>query len=155
VKLEISEEWFKRKIEELGDIDDAITIGPLHVDNLLSPSYAFFERLDAKAKALLEEQERQKKLKQEINILIPIIRNIMPRIIAEQICSVQPMSGDIYDPLLINEDYIFPCPGAGKGSEVETLSGGELLGEITDINYFGEKVVINDLKLLYDYKTKS
>jgi hypothetical protein len=38
------------------------------------------------------------------------------------------------------EDYFFSTTSNGRGSRVETLPGGENLGEITDLNYFQEKV---------------
>lgn len=39
----------------------------------------------------------------------------------------------------MNEDYFFAQTADGRGSRVETLSGGENLGEITDLNYFQNK----------------
>ncbi len=47
-----------------------------------------------------------------------------------------------YDPRCKTEDYIFPAYKAGRGSKVETLPGGQGLGEITkDIDYFREKLI--------------
>jgi hypothetical protein len=39
----------------------------------------------------------------------------------------------------MNEDYFFAQTADGRGSRVETLSGGENLGEITDLTYFQNK----------------
>lgn len=38
------------------------------------------------------------------------------------------------------EDFWLPIPENGNASDIDTLSGGENLGEITDINYFLEKL---------------
>jgi hypothetical protein len=40
----------------------------------------------------------------------------------------------------INEDYFFPQTAEGRGSSVETLPGGENLGEIDDLKYFNNKM---------------
>ena len=45
-----------------------------------------------------------------------------------------------YNPLSINEDYFFPVTADGRGSSVDTLSGGENLGEIDDLKYFNNKM---------------
>ena len=45
-----------------------------------------------------------------------------------------------YNPLSINEDYFFPQNSEGKGSSVETLAGGQNLGEIDDLKYFNNKM---------------
>lgn len=42
----------------------------------------------------------------------------------------------VYNPMSMIEDYFFPQPANGRGSRVETLSGGENLGEISDLLYF-------------------
>jgi hypothetical protein len=47
-----------------------------------------------------------------------------------------------YNPMGMLEDYFFATSSSGKGSRVETLPGGENLGEITDLNYFQEKVLL-------------
>lgn len=46
----------------------------------------------------------------------------------------------VYNPTSMAEDYFFSTSANGRGSRVETLPGGEQLGEITDLNYFQEKV---------------
>jgi hypothetical protein len=46
----------------------------------------------------------------------------------------------VYNPISAAEDYFFSTSANGRGSRVETLPGGEQLGEITDLNYFQEKV---------------
>ena len=45
-----------------------------------------------------------------------------------------------YNPLSINEDYFFPTTAEGRGSKVETLQGGQNLGEIDDLKYFTNKL---------------
>ncbi|MDJ0954875.1 MAG: portal protein [Acidimicrobiia bacterium] len=45
-----------------------------------------------------------------------------------------------YNPLSINEDYFFPQTADGRGSSVETLPGGQNLGEIDDLRYFNNKL---------------
>jgi hypothetical protein len=45
-----------------------------------------------------------------------------------------------YSPLSINEDYFFPTTAEGRGSKVETLPGGQNLGEIDDLRYFTNKL---------------
>jgi len=45
-----------------------------------------------------------------------------------------------YNPLSINEDYFFPLTADGRGSSVETLPGGQNLGEIDDLKYFNNKL---------------
>jgi hypothetical protein len=42
--------------------------------------------------------------------------------------------------LAMLEDYWFTQPADGNTSEIDTLQGGENLGEITDLNYFLEKL---------------
>jgi len=46
-----------------------------------------------------------------------------------------------YNPLSINEDYFFPQTAEGRGSKVETLPGGQNLGEIDDLRYFNNKLL--------------
>jgi len=46
-----------------------------------------------------------------------------------------------YNPLSINEDYFFPQTAEGRGSTVETLPGGQNLGEIDDLRYFNNKMM--------------
>ena len=45
-----------------------------------------------------------------------------------------------YNPLSINEDYFFPQTADGRGSSVDTLPGGQNLGEIDDLKYFNNKM---------------
>jgi hypothetical protein len=45
-----------------------------------------------------------------------------------------------YNPLSINEDYFFPHTADGRGSSVETLPGGQNLGEIDDLKFFTNKL---------------
>jgi hypothetical protein len=51
------------------------------------------------------------------------------------------MMDGTYNPLSINEDYFFPTTAEGRGSSVETLPGGDNLGEINDLQYFNNKLV--------------
>jgi Bacteriophage T4-like portal protein (Gp20) len=45
-----------------------------------------------------------------------------------------------YNPLSTNEDFFFPVTADGRGSSVETLAGGQNLGEITDLRFFTNKL---------------
>lgn len=45
-----------------------------------------------------------------------------------------------YNPLGVTEDYFFPQGQDGRGSSVETLPGGQNLGEIDDLKYFNNKM---------------
>ena len=51
------------------------------------------------------------------------------------------MMDGTYNPLSINEDYFFPTTADGRGSSVDTLPGGDNLGEINDLTYFNNKLV--------------
>ena len=51
------------------------------------------------------------------------------------------MMDSTYNPLSINEDYFFPQTAEGRGSKVETLPGGENLGQIDDLKYFNNKLL--------------
>lgn len=46
-----------------------------------------------------------------------------------------------YNPLSIMEDYFFAQTADGRGSRVETLPGGENLGQIDDLKYFNNKLI--------------
>ncbi len=46
-----------------------------------------------------------------------------------------------YNPLSIMEDYFFAQTADGRGSRVETLPGGENLGQIDDLKYFNNKMI--------------
>jgi hypothetical protein len=53
----------------------------------------------------------------------------------------QNMMDASYNPLSINEDFFFPFNGEnGRGSSVDTLPGGQNLGEIDDLKYFNNKM---------------
>ena len=52
----------------------------------------------------------------------------------------QNMMDASYNPLSINEDYFFPVTADGRGSSVDTLQGGQNLGEIDDLKYFNNKM---------------
>lgn len=52
-------------------------------------------------------------------------------------------NGDVdtqYNPNSIQEDYFFPVTSSGRGSRVETLPGGENLGENADVEYFQQRL---------------
>ena len=46
-----------------------------------------------------------------------------------------------YNPMSILEDYFFAVTSEGRGSKVETLPGGENLGDIDDLRYFNNKMM--------------
>lgn len=46
-----------------------------------------------------------------------------------------------YNPLSILEDYFFPQTADGRGSSVDTLPGGDNLGQIDDLRYFNNKLI--------------
>jgi hypothetical protein len=46
-----------------------------------------------------------------------------------------------YNPLSIMEDYFFPTSAEGRGSKVDTLPGGENLGQIDDLRFFNNKLM--------------
>jgi len=52
----------------------------------------------------------------------------------------QNMLDATYNPLSTNEDFFFPQTAEGRGSKVDTLPGGENLGQIDDLRYFNNKL---------------
>lgn len=46
-----------------------------------------------------------------------------------------------YNPISINEDFFLATNSEGKGTKIETLGGGENLGQIDDLKYFNNKMV--------------
>ncbi len=52
----------------------------------------------------------------------------------------QNMMDASYNPLSVGEDYFFPVTADGRGSTVDTLQGGQNLGEIDDLKYFNNKM---------------
>lgn len=46
----------------------------------------------------------------------------------------------IYDPQSMQEDFFFAVPSDGSGGRVETLPGGQGLGQLDDLNYFFAKI---------------
>ena len=46
-----------------------------------------------------------------------------------------------YSPIAINEDFFLAQNAEGKGSRIETLPGGENLGQIDDLKYFNNKMI--------------
>lgn len=57
-----------------------------------------------------------------------------------------------YNPMSSSEDYFFPVTGTGRGSRIETLPGGDNLGENTDLLYF-QKKVFRGLRVPTSYMT--
>ena len=53
----------------------------------------------------------------------------------------QNITDSAYNPLSIMEDYFFAQTAEGRGSKVETLPGGENLGQIDDLRYFNDKLM--------------
>jgi hypothetical protein len=53
----------------------------------------------------------------------------------------QNITDSAYNPLSIMEDYFFAQTAEGRGSKVETLPGGENLGQIDDLKYFNDKLL--------------
>lgn len=47
----------------------------------------------------------------------------------------------IYNPQSMNEDFFFATNGTTNGNRVETLPGGQNLGELQDLEYFYKKIV--------------
>jgi hypothetical protein len=52
----------------------------------------------------------------------------------------QSMMDSSYNPLSTGEDFFFPVGADGRGSSVDTLPGGQNLGEIDDLKYFNNKM---------------
>lgn len=46
-----------------------------------------------------------------------------------------------YNPISINEDFFLATNSEGKGTRIETLAGGENLGQIDDLRYFNNKMI--------------
>jgi hypothetical protein len=65
---------------------------------------------------------------------------IAQRRIPTQTGGGQNMMDATYNPLSTNEDFFFPQTADGRGSSVETLAGGQNLGEITDLHFFTNKL---------------
>lgn len=56
----------------------------------------------------------------------------------------------VYNPMSITEDFFFMQTADGRGSKVDTLSGGESLGEIKDLNYF-QNIFLQGLRIPSSY----
>lgn len=56
----------------------------------------------------------------------------------------------VYNPISMTEDYFFATSPDGKGSRVETLPGGQGLGELQDLEYFYKKLW-RGLRIPYSY----
>ena len=55
-----------------------------------------------------------------------------------------------YNPLGADEDYFVPTRGGTSGTKIETLPGGQNLGEVDDVKYFRDKLLAT-LKIPKDY----
>jgi hypothetical protein len=55
-----------------------------------------------------------------------------------------------YNPMSMMEDYFFPATANGRGGRVETLPGGENLGEIRDLQWFQQKF-FRGLRIPFSY----
>lgn len=53
----------------------------------------------------------------------------------------QTIADSAYNPMSMLEDYFFAQTAEGRGSKVDTLPGGENLGQIDDLKYFNNKLV--------------
>jgi hypothetical protein len=56
----------------------------------------------------------------------------------------------VYNPQSMSEDFFFAQRADGRGSRVDTLPGGQGLGELSDLEYFMDKV-IRGLRIPYSY----
>lgn len=52
----------------------------------------------------------------------------------------QSVMDSTYNPMSMTEDYFFPQTADGRGSRVETLPGGDNLGQINDLHYFNNSL---------------
>lgn len=55
-----------------------------------------------------------------------------------------------YNPQSMQEDYYIPKPSGSDGSRVETLEGGQNLGEISDLSYLNNKIALG-LRVPHSY----
>lgn len=53
----------------------------------------------------------------------------------------QNITDSSYNPMSMLEDYFFAVTSEGRGSKVDTLPGGENLGQIDDLRYFNNKML--------------
>lgn len=53
----------------------------------------------------------------------------------------QSVADSAYNPMSMLEDYFFAQTAEGRGSKVDTLPGGENLGQIDDLRYFNNKLL--------------
>lgn len=56
----------------------------------------------------------------------------------------------VYNPQSMSEDFFFAQRADGRGSRVETLPGGQGLGELSDLEFFMDKV-LRGLRIPYSY----
>lgn len=60
----------------------------------------------------------------------------------------------VYNPQSMNEDFFFATNSTGNGSRVETLPGGQNLGELQDLDYFYKKM-LRGLRIPESYMNNS
>lgn len=65
---------------------------------------------------------------------------IYQRRIPSQTGGGQNITDATYNPISMNEDFFFAVGAEGRGSSVETLPGGENLGQIDDLRFFTNKL---------------
>jgi len=69
---------------------------------------------------------------------------------------VDPDTGRVdlrYNPMSVDEDYFLPVRGAGTGTRIETLPGGQFTGDIEDIQYLRDKL-FSALKVPQSYLSR-
>lgn len=76
---------------------------------------------------------------QRVKAYLESIRNEMKQKRIPNETGGQEKIDSVYNPMSMTEDYFFSQTAEGRGSRVETLSGGENLGEIADLSYFQNK----------------
>ncbi len=69
---------------------------------------------------------------------------------------VDPDTGRVdlrYNPMSVDEDYFLPVRGAGTGTRIESLPGGQFTGDIDDIQYLRDKL-FSALKVPQSYLSR-
>lgn len=58
-----------------------------------------------------------------------------------------------YNPMSVDEDYFLPVRGAGSGTRIESLPGGQFTGDIDDVQYLRDKL-FSALKIPQSYLSR-
>ena len=69
---------------------------------------------------------------------------------------VDPTTGRVdlrYNPMSVDEDYFLPVRGAGSGTRIESLPGGQFTGDIDDVQYLRDKL-FSALKIPQSYLSR-